>query len=398
MGSVPLAKRPSVELTLYAVKYSELYFTWNMTEKQGVCGVSFVVARMQKLKADNLVGLGNHDQRKTANHSNQDIDVSRSHLNYDLVAGRTNNFKTDIQGYINEHKTSQRAVRKDAVLANEWIITSDKGFFEQLDEKQTRTYFETVKQYFADKFGDENIRYAIVHLDEHTPHMHMGIVPFDEDNKLSAKRVFNREALQKVQDELPEFLQAKGFEIERGQKNKERKNLSVPEYKAMRQELETVKADTKKQRQEFEDFKKSDFDVTNVETLQPRFKKGYVLVKKDDFEQMKQGAIYSKVAFVDSLHAKSDAERYHDNEIKASSRASELELKNDKLQAENNKLRTQLNHAQDLIKHMFKVLKEKLGDKVHMKLETWHKVGLKAPNEPDKQPKKHPERNTELKR
>lgn len=360
--------------------------------------MSFVVARMQKLKADNLVGLGNHDQRKTSNHSNQDIDVSRSHLNYDLVAGRTNNFKTDIQSYIDERKAGSRAVRKDAVLANEWVITSDKGFFEQLDEKQTRAYFETAKQYFAEKFGDENIRYAWVHLDEHTPHMHMGIVPFDKDNKLSAKRVFNREALQQVQDELPEFLQSKGFKLERGQKNKERKNLSVPEYKAMRQELETVKADTKKQRQEFEDFKKSDFDVTNIETLQPRFKKGYVLVKKDDFEQMKQGAIYAKSAFIDSLHVKSDAERAHDSEIKASSRASELELKNDKLQAENNKLRTQLNHAQDLIKRMFQVLKQKLGDKVHMKPETWHKIGLKAPNEPDKQPKKQPERNTGLKR
>ncbi|MGX7010249.1 Plasmid recombination enzyme [Lactococcus chungangensis CAU 28 = DSM 22330] len=57
--------------------------------------MSFAVARMTKLKADNLVGIGNHDQRKTTNHSNEDIDVSRSHLNYDLVAGRTNNFKTD---------------------------------------------------------------------------------------------------------------------------------------------------------------------------------------------------------------------------------------------------------------------------------------------------------------
>jgi len=52
---------------------------------------------MTKLKADNLVGIGNHDQRKTTNNSNEDIDVSRSHLNYDLVAGRTDNFKTDIE-------------------------------------------------------------------------------------------------------------------------------------------------------------------------------------------------------------------------------------------------------------------------------------------------------------
>ena len=31
----------------------------------------------------------------------------------------------------------------------------------------------------------------------------MGIVPFDEDKKLSAKRVFNREALRNVQEDLP---------------------------------------------------------------------------------------------------------------------------------------------------------------------------------------------------
>ncbi|WP_235803029.1 plasmid recombination protein [Limosilactobacillus frumenti] len=81
--------------------------------------MSYLVANMQKLKADNLVGLGNHDQRRTQHHKNADIDVDRSGLNYDLVAGRTNHFKTDIEAYINKHKTSQRAVRKDAVLVNE---------------------------------------------------------------------------------------------------------------------------------------------------------------------------------------------------------------------------------------------------------------------------------------
>ena len=111
--------------------------------------MSFAVARMTKLKADNLVGIGNHDQRKTTNHSNEDIDVSRSHLNYDLVVGRTDNFKTDIEAYINENKASKRAVRKDAVLVNEWILTSDKDFFEQLDEAETRKYFETAKQYLS---------------------------------------------------------------------------------------------------------------------------------------------------------------------------------------------------------------------------------------------------------
>ena len=87
-----------------------------------------MVARMQKMKADNLVGIGNHNQRKTQNHSNKDIDVERSHLNYDLVEGRTENYKTDIQNFIEEKKAGTRATRKDAVLVNEWIISSDRSF------------------------------------------------------------------------------------------------------------------------------------------------------------------------------------------------------------------------------------------------------------------------------
>ena len=176
--------------------------------------MSMIVARMQKMKAENLVGIGNHNQRKTKNHSNPDIDTSLSKLNYDLV-DRTQNYKTDIENFINENKSTTRAVRKDAVLVNEWIISSDKDFFDNLTESEIENFFERSKDYFAEKFGEKNIRYATVHLDESTPHMHMGIVPFDKDNKLSAKRVFNRQALRDVQEELPKYLQDFQFEIER---------------------------------------------------------------------------------------------------------------------------------------------------------------------------------------
>ena len=77
--------------------------------------MNYLVANMQKLKADNLVGLGNHDQRRTQNQKN-----------------------ADIEAHINEHKTSQRAVRKDAVLVNEWIISSDSHFFADLTAADTR--------------------------------------------------------------------------------------------------------------------------------------------------------------------------------------------------------------------------------------------------------------------
>src|SRR5699024_12398321 len=136
-------------------------------------------------------------------------DVERSHLNYDLV-NRTENYKRDIEQYINDNKSSSRAVRKNAVLINELSITYDNQFFKDKYSKEIKDYFEVAKSYFSEKFGDENIRYARVHLDETTPHMHLGIVPFNDEHKLSAKTVFNRQALQAVQDELPKYLNERG--------------------------------------------------------------------------------------------------------------------------------------------------------------------------------------------
>lgn len=217
--------------------------------------MSMIVARMQKMKSGNLVGIGNHNQRKTENHSNKDIDPSLSDLNYDLV-GLTKNYKTDIENFINENKSTPRAVRKDAVLINEWIITSDKKFFENLNQEETREFFSSAKDFFAENFGEENIRYAIVHLDESTPHMHMGIVPFDKDNKLSAKRMFNREALRNIQEELPKYLQEKGFDIERGLEGSERKNLTVPEFKDMKNEQKEIEREIERRRDELRAYVK----------------------------------------------------------------------------------------------------------------------------------------------
>ncbi|HDK8973697.1 TPA: plasmid recombination protein [Staphylococcus aureus] len=224
------------------------------------------------MHASKPVGIGNHNQRKTKNHSNPDIDTSLSKLNYDLV-DRNQNYKTDIENFINENKTTTRAVRKDAVLVNEWIISSDKDFFDNLTESEIENFFERSKDYFAEKFGEKNIRYATVHLDESTPHMHMGIVPFDKDNKLSAKRVFNRQALRDVQEELPKYLQDFQFEIERGQKGSERKNLTVPEFKKLKEEEREIKKELEIKKDELMAYTKEnkidkEIDITPIKEME----------------------------------------------------------------------------------------------------------------------------------
>ena len=217
--------------------------------------MSMVAARMQKMKAGNLTGIGNHNQRKGSNHSNQEIDPERSHLNYDLV-NRTEYYQKDIQTFIEEKKASTRAVRSDAVLVNEWIITSDRSFFDKLTEQETKQFFEAAKEYFSEKFGEDNIRYATVHVDETTPHMHMGIVPFDSEGKLSAKRVFNRQTLREVQEELPASLQNAQFDIERGREGSERKNLTVPEFKEMKREQKEIEHEIQQKKKELSAYVK----------------------------------------------------------------------------------------------------------------------------------------------
>ena len=56
------------------------------------------------------------------------------------------------------------------------------------------------------------------------------IVPM-RDGKLSSKAMFDREELKKIQDELPQYLNEQGFELERGARNSEAKHLTVAEFK-----------------------------------------------------------------------------------------------------------------------------------------------------------------------
>ena len=331
--------------------------------------MSMIVARMQKMKAENLTGIGNHNQRKTENHSNKEIDIDRSHLNYDLV-DHTENYKRDIEKFINENKSSSRAIRKDAVLVNEWIISSDRKFFDNLNEGEAENFFERVKDYFAENFGEDNIRYATVHLDETTPHMHMGIVPFDKDNKLSAKRVFNRIALQDIQEELPKYLQVFQFEIERGQRGSERKNLTVPEFKEMKNEQKEIRREIEIKKDELLAYTKDRSLKTTLDDI--KFKREMkeievatgektifgreitetvkkptdnLIISEKDFKNIQAFNSYSKKREVKFLNLL-DTDLYKENEgLKVENK--ELIRENKELKNSNNKIFGSLNRLKE---------------------------------------------------
>lgn len=302
---------------------------------------------MEKMKSDNLVGIGNHNQRRFSNHSNKDIDVSKSHLNYDIL-DKVKSYKTDIEGYINANKSSKRAVRKDAVLVCEWIITSDSDFFESMSPADTREYFQTAIDFFAERYGSKNLMYAQVHLDERTPHMHLGIVPFDKDNKLTAKTMFDREALQDIQNELPRYMNERGFKVERGRAGSEAKHLTVQEYKDVQKEI-------KKQSEVLDGVKKELESVKNVtrtknflDELDSKSKKTLlgndVKISQEDYQELKEQLLGADKSLLEM-----DKLKQHNQKLSRSIYDLRDELDNskayaDRLYDKNHSLKEQIKH------------------------------------------------------
>jgi len=175
---------------------------------------------VEKVKqAANTIGIQKHVQRENNNYNNKDIDHERTHLNVDLIHGQEKqNYNELIEKRIEEGYTGKRKIRSDAIRHIDGIITSDNMFFENMDQDQVKKYFQDSLEFLEDEYGKENVVYATIHMDESTPHMHFGVVPLTEDGRLSAKDVIgNKSALTKLQDRFNEFINDKGYQLERGE-------------------------------------------------------------------------------------------------------------------------------------------------------------------------------------
>ena len=211
--------------------------------------MSKFVCNVEKFKGGQLYGMDIHIQRKTDNHSNKDIDISKRHLNYELVeSGKEHKFQfTDhyfsaVKKRIEQGYLGQKALRKDATLACGVLISSDKKFFENLTEEQERDFFNTAYEHLCEIYGKENIISAKVHKDETTPHLHAIVVPLTKDGRLTAKELFDRKALTALHNDIPKKLKQRGFNIERGERNAQVKRMETDEYKRLKKDNQvTVK-------------------------------------------------------------------------------------------------------------------------------------------------------------
>lgn len=356
--------------------------------------MSYAVARMQKMKSGNLGGAYRHNERIFENHSNKDIDPEKTHLNYELTdRDRSIPYDRQIKQYINDNKISKRALRKDAVLCNEWIITSDKAFFENMNSNQIKDFFETAKNFFAERYGNSNIAYAMVHLDESTPHMHLGLVPM-QNGKLSSKSLFgSRDQLKEIQEAFPKYLNEHGYSLQRGESDSKKKHLETAEFKEKQRLLDDTdkkivdKTEKLKQLEKEKDALLDDIAV--LEAIQPlqieEMEKDKLVRRTFDGKLKMDKATYDRLFHTVSQHALDNNRLKHENinleqqlqqSLSKQNNLAKKLMKSDHILSENRTLKSEvdkLKHANKRLNESIKRLGEQLNA-VNKKLALWRKT------------------------
>lgn len=162
------------------------------------------MAHLEKYTRATIGLILGHDSRQEGDNikrSNEKIDKSRTHLNYNLATHKEKQID-----FINRRTSEVKCLKRDDVnVMCSWLLTLPKDF--QGDEK---AFFEEGYRFMAKRYGEENVISAWVHLDETTPHMHFKFVPVvdgKKGKKVSAKERCNRQDLMTFHTDLKEYLE-----------------------------------------------------------------------------------------------------------------------------------------------------------------------------------------------
>ncbi|MDE7439713.1 MAG: plasmid recombination protein [Clostridia bacterium] len=184
---------------------------------------------MEKYKRQEVSPVEEENERdETYEASNPQIDCKRTGENYHIVKPEKNYIE-----FINDRLstlTLSRKLRSDAIYMNSFVLGSDREFFDNLTLQEQRQFFYDCTNFFADKYGRENIISAVVHVDETTPHLHLNIVPI-VNGKLCSKDLFDKKKLSILQTEFHEVV-GKKYSLQRGKEGSTAKHLSTAELKA----------------------------------------------------------------------------------------------------------------------------------------------------------------------
>lgn len=266
------------------------------------------MANLQKYKSSQLRALLGHYERKKDDfgeyykHGNQNIDPSKSNLNYNLH-DRGDDL-SDLKFIYKRIGEVEAVKRKNINLMCTWVVTLPESLKNEPEEVQ-REFFQEVYKFNAKRYGEKNTISAYVHMDEVTPHMHFAFVPITWDKqkrlyKLSAKDVINRTELQRYHKELSKelnkhFKRDIGILVNDGNKDSKQPNKAIAELKQENQALlrqnQTLQNDKNKLESSFNEleelYKKTKEETDKLNTMYAYYNKS-ITELKDKMNQAKQ--------------------------------------------------------------------------------------------------------------
>ena len=301
--------------------------------------MSTQVVRVQGFSKGSLKNIGNEVDRGNVQHRNPDIDGSLSYLNY--------SYKTAPGGLYaewNDILTALNAevrIKKDTIAFEGMVITADKEFFEKLGwtkgkpaPKDVTEFFDQAYEFAKRQVGyqetDRNFLSAKVHYDETTPHLQLYYVPVTDKWR---EKVYQRDAAghivknergvpQQAKDEggkslfrqagdaqhprlsRSEFWRVRGgqssyrqmqdrfynevskkYGLERGELGSDRQHLTKAQW-----EQQQLINEKEKLTAEVTPYRELKVGIDRVESQGKNMPLGMVLVKKTEFEALKEQA------------------------------------------------------------------------------------------------------------
>lgn len=205
---------------------------------------SYAIIRNAKYKRENLKGIYRHNERRNFNYSNKNIDKEKATLNYSLKAPQYS-YEKEFDKLKNKYNLKGQ-IKTVSNIACEYIITSDKEFFDTIGEHETKRYFETAYKFVSEykNLGEKYIMSAKVHMDEETPHMHLVFLPVvhtkdkkgNEIDKLACSEFWKeKDSYRRLQNAFYEYMIEHNFKLERGLPKEEtnRSHIDIKQYKEL---------------------------------------------------------------------------------------------------------------------------------------------------------------------
>lgn len=204
--------------------------------------MSYAIIRNEKLTRAKAMGAYRHNERKAKNHSNKNIDSSKTELNYYIKKNELSYIKEFDR--IKERNNLKGQIRSNSIIMCEMVVTSDQKFFDEIGYNESKRYFKESYNFICKykNLGEENIISAVIHMDEDTPHMHLLFIPVvhtkdKQGNKIDkiCSRDFwkGKNSYRDLQNAYFRHIYEKGFNLERGElvEITNREHFSIQEYK-----------------------------------------------------------------------------------------------------------------------------------------------------------------------